>query len=171
MKELCEKARAWVTVNKKAVMIGGGIVGAIVLISLGVFFFRSKPAPALEVIVAPEPVVEPVVTKPVRRATRVSAKAAPRLSYTEAVRVYGGRRIQFSEICAATPMVSTYKTGTTLMLDNRSNKVRTFKVRDTVYTVPAYDYALAKVESTTTPEKVLIDCDASQNVATVLVQK
>ena len=56
------------------------------------------------------------------------------------------------------------------MIDNRSGTARTVRVSSN-YSIPAYGFKIVKLSSPTTPAIWYIDCDKSQNVATILIQK
>ena len=92
------------------------------------------------------------------------------LSYQDAVVIYKDTRIQFDANCKATPNNVTFKNGTDIMIDNRAPVARTIKI-DTNYTVGAYGFKIIKLSSATLPVTWLLDCDKSQNVATILLQK
>jgi hypothetical protein len=94
-----------------------------------------------------------------------------KLAYGEAWKIYGDRRIQFSETCYATPAHSTYKNGTEIMLDNRSPESKTFRLGNIAHVIAGYDYKIVKLSYDTFPTEVLIDCGAQQNVATIIVQQ
>ena len=100
----------------------------------------------------------------------VGATAAT-ISYTNALIKYADRRIQFNPTCQAFPNTVTYKDNTGIMLDNRSPVARTIKV-GTNYTVKAWGFKIVVLPDIYLKSKtILIDCDKSQNVATILVQE
>lgn len=93
------------------------------------------------------------------------------LSYQQALTKYEGRRLQFNDMCQATPNTVTYKDNTGIMLDNRSNKTRTIKV-GTTYTIKPYGFRIVTLPDTYRENSTYyVDCDKSQNVATILVQE
>ena len=93
------------------------------------------------------------------------------ISYTNALIKYADRRIQFNPTCQAFPNTVTYKDNTGIMLDNRSPVARTIKV-GTNYTVKAWGFKIVVLPDIYLKSKtILIDCDKSQNVATILVQE
>ena len=94
----------------------------------------------------------------------------PTSSYGQALLKYGSTRIQFNTTCQATPNNVTYKNSTNIMIDNRSAVAHTVKV-NSVYTIPAYGFKIIKLSSAILPVQFLVDCDNSQNVATILLQK
>ncbi len=134
---------------------------------------KNKSAePVLEDVVASqEEVTEstPVATK--KPTNSGNTAAAPSMSYEEALRVYEGRRIQFDESCIATPFQHTYKNGTSIMLDNRSNQMRSIYDLGQTVNIPAYGFKVITLSATTFPKTLLVDCDSRQNVATIIIQK
>ena len=96
------------------------------------------------------------------------------ITYTEALVAYANRRVQFSQpqgltSCNATPQKVTFKGGTKFMLDNRMGKIATIRFSNGVqYSLPAYGF---QIVSLVTPKTYAIDCNSSQNVATVEIQK
>lgn len=97
---------------------------------------------------------------------------APALTYQQALEKYKDRRLQFNDRCqASAPNVVTYKDNTGIMLDNRSAETRTIKVGAT-YTIKPYGFKIITLPDIyRQPQKLLVDCDGQQNVATVLVQE
>ena len=100
----------------------------------------------------------------------INTKNAPAISYADALAKYKDARIQLDKMCQATPNYVTYKNNTSIMIDNRSDVVRTVKV-GTDYSVKGYGFKIIKISSTKLPTTWLVDCDKSQNVATILIQK
>ncbi len=102
--------------------------------------------------------------------TPSASKPAPVLSYAEALSLYKDKRIQLDSVCQASPDNSTYKNNTKIMIDNRSNETRTVKVGD-VMTIKAWGFKILTLSSGTLPTTLFVDCNNSQNVATILIQK
>jgi hypothetical protein len=99
-----------------------------------------------------------------------SSSTGSSMNYTQAVAAYGDRRIQLDTDCQAHPNSVTYKNGTSIMIDNRS--ARSARVRHGgAFTISPYSFKIVKLTSDKLPATYLVDCGASQNVATVLVQK
>ena len=94
----------------------------------------------------------------------------PALSYQNALAKYKDVRIQLNANCQADPTQMTFKNGTEIMMDNRSPKDRTVKV-GSIYNIKAWGFKIVKLSSATLPATWLVDCDKSQNVATILIQK
>lgn len=101
----------------------------------------------------------------------VSAPPKP-LAYQDALNLYGSNRIQFDGVCQATPNNSTFKNNTDLMLDNRSPLLRRLHLGDMRdVSVRPWGFSIVTFSSDALPKTIMIDCDGSQNVATVLLQK
>ena len=93
------------------------------------------------------------------------------LSYKDALIKYADKRIQFDQACQAVPNNVTYKDNTGIMLDNRSPQARTIKI-GTNYTVKGYGFKIVFLPDVYLKAKtILVNCDKSKNVATILVQE
>lgn len=93
------------------------------------------------------------------------------ISYANALVKYADRRIQLDKTCQAIPNVVTYKDNTGIMIDNRSAQTRTVKI-DQTYTIKPYGFRIVVLPDIYLKSKtILVDCDGSQNVATILVQE
>lgn len=105
--------------------------------------------------------------KPVAKkgTTPVSGK-----SYTELVKEYEGKRIQFDERCQMVPKDPTFKNGTYVLLDNRSSSARTIKVGEMKYDLIAYGYQVVALSSSNLPKELLLSCGSSGNVGKILLQ-
>ncbi len=103
--------------------------------------------------------------------TDIVSSETSEISYANALVKYKDRRIQFDKTCQAFPNTITYNDNLGIMLDNRSPDTRTIKV-GTVYTIKGYGFKIIKLAdvSLNVDKTFLVDCDARQNVATVLVQ-
>ncbi len=96
---------------------------------------------------------------------------AASISYANALVKYADRRIQLDKTCQAIPNVVTYKDNTGIMIDNRSPQTRTVKI-DQTYTIKPYGFRIVVLPDIYLKSKtILVDCDGSQNVATILVQE
>jgi hypothetical protein len=101
-----------------------------------------------------------------------SGVAPVTMSYQTALSTYANRRLQFDKNCQATPNTVTYKSNTNIMLDNRSPESRTIRLGGLGnVTVKGYGFKIVNLTTATLPVTLSIDCGASQNVATVLMQK
>lgn len=93
------------------------------------------------------------------------------ISYANALVKYVDRRIQLDKICQAHPNTVTYKDNTGIMIDNRSPKTRTVKIAET-FTIKPWGFKIIVLPDIYLKSKtILVDCDASQNVATILIQE
>lgn len=92
------------------------------------------------------------------------------LSYTAASKKYANARMQINASCVIpSPYVNlTFKVGSSVMLDNRSNESHSVLFNGTRYTLGPYGFRIVTLN---TVKKFMVDCDKSQNVATVTVQK
>lgn len=101
----------------------------------------------------------------------VSRPSASTSEYTKLVAQYEGRRIQFGELCQATPNNVTFKNGTSILLDNRADEVRTMQLGNKSYTLAAYGYRVVTLNYSPLPYTITLDCNKQYNVATILIQK
>lgn len=99
----------------------------------------------------------------------VGAPAAS-ISYANALIKYKNARLQLDKTCQASPDKMSFKNGAFLMVDNRAPVARTVKV-GSVFSIKAYGFKIIKLSSATLPATWLVDCGASQNVSTILIQK
>lgn len=150
--------------NNTSLWVGGGIV----LVVIALFWFMGK-GPASNS--TPNDVVnEPASTQDVSSAVE-GATGVSSISYANALIKYADRRIQLDKICQATPNQVTYKDNTGIMIDNRSPSTRTIKV-GTIFTIKPYGFKIVILPDIYLKSKtLLVDCDKSQNVASVLVQE
>ncbi|TSC78089.1 MAG: hypothetical protein G01um101424_223 [Parcubacteria group bacterium Gr01-1014_24] len=95
---------------------------------------------------------------------------ATSISYAQALVKYKDARLQLDQECRATPANVTYKNNTNIMIDNRAPISRAVKV-GSVFSIKAYGFKIVKLSSLTLPATWYVDCDKSQNVAAILIQK
>jgi hypothetical protein len=78
------------------------------------------------------------------------APAPARLSYTEALKIYGvnGYRFQFSDNCLGIPGRLTIKKGGKFMLDNRDDVAHTIKLGSQTFRLSKYGFAIATASQT-----------------------
>lgn len=169
--------------NKK-IIIGAVIVDIILVGITTCIYFRYKGEPLLKsqnsITVSSDTQAtstgarEPESTQDTSPGTNSkAAKPSPAvsISYNDALRKYADRRIQLDKECQAYPNTVTYKDNTGIMIDNRSPKTRTVKVGET-YTIKPYGFKIVTLPDVYLKSKtILVDCDKSQNVATILVQE
>jgi len=104
-------------------------------------------------------------------ASPVASATAKPLTYGEALKKYASTRIQLDTICQATPNYMVVKTGTTIMLDNRSAEARVVALDTAKYNLLKYGFRLVTLRPTKLPYTFTIDCGASQNVGRILVER
>ena len=127
--------------------------------------------------------VEPLTANPITTETETETEsvqdigvgdagiAAAPISYASALAKYADRRIQLDKDCHAFPGNITYKDNTGIMIDNRSAKTRTVKVGSN-FTIKPWGFKIVVLPDVyLTSKTLLVDCDGSQNVATILVQE
>lgn len=120
---------------------------------------------------APPPVAAPGAPAAQEGAAPAAGQEWQNTKYTQAVLKYADVRMQFDAGCQATPNAATYKNGTTVMLDNRSEETRSIVIGGRTYTVPGLSYAIVKLTSAKLPATYMVDCDFQQNIATILLQR
>ncbi len=98
------------------------------------------------------------------------ASGSPGMTYSEAVRIFAARRMQFDQSCNATPESFTVKSGTTIMFDNRSSETRTIALDGTPYTLAAYGWKVLTLRSSRLPHTVSVDCGGGRNNARIILQ-
>ena len=86
---------------------------------------------------------------------------------------YEGRRIQLDN-CVLLPNYVTYKNGTKIMLDNRSNEPTEIRIDGRPIRLWAYEYHIVTLYNSSVPHTVDFDCQYlgqdQYNVARVLLQ-
>ncbi len=95
--------------------------------------------------------------------------SAPTLSYASALSKYQGVYLALDESCKASQNKITLRGGGPLMVDNTSDMDRVIKVGST-FNVRAHSFKIVQVDAGVAGATVPVDCDQSENVATVLVQ-
>ena len=124
---------------------------------------------AVQSSVSPTPT--PIPSKAVVKKSPVSGTAEQTLAYSEVVKQYAGRQIQFDANCQAIPTQTTFKNGTSIMFDNRSGDARTIKIGDVSYVFPGYGYKLLTLSSSTLPKTLNLNCGSAVNVGSILLQR
>ena len=153
-------------------------IAVVIVVILAIVFFVSKNNQR----VAVAPVVTDTATstttatstepESIQDTTGIKTGAGSvSISYANALVKYADRRIQLDLICQAHPNVVTYKDNTGIMIDNRSPQTRTVKV-GTTFTIKPWGFKIVTLPDVYLKSKtLLVDCDKSQNVATILVQE
>ncbi len=140
-------------------------VGVVLVVIALVWYASSRPKAVNQDNVE---VVEP--TEDVSEGSVNATVPAAAISYANALVKYKDARIQLGTNCQASPNNVTYKDNTSIMIDNRSAVARTVKVGST-FPIKAWGFKIVKLSSSTLPATWYVDCDKSQNVATILIQK
>jgi len=91
-------------------------------------------------------------------------------NYSALVNQYGDKRVQFDEGCQMRPSDVSFKSGTAVMLDNRSPSQRTIKVGNQSYYFQPYGYKILTLSSAALPASLKISCDATPDVGNILLQ-
>jgi hypothetical protein len=150
-------------------------LGAIVIIVLVVLWAMNRSVLSTsnvnQAVNQTSQTTTPISTEDTSTGSIHAATNEASLSYAQALITYANERIQFDETCQALPNTVTYKDNTAIMLDNRSPQPRTIKI-GVDFTVKAYGFKIIILPNVYLTSKTLyVDCDASQNVATILVQE
>src|SRR3989344_2701949 len=156
--------------EKNNLKIWGLIVVALVIIAT-VIFFVSQNKQIFVTEVNDSATTEPAESvQDSDQAAGITIDASP-ISYANALVKYADRRIQLDKDCRAYPSNVTYKDNTGIMIDNRSPKTRTVIV-GTTFTIKPYGFKIVILPDIYLKSRtILVDCDQSQNVATILVQE
>lgn len=150
------------------------IITTVVVVALLVFatyFILKMDKDVTPGAVDTTPVATTTATTSTTTTTKPQATTpAQALAYAEALKKYADRRIQITPTCQVVPNNATYKNGTTIMIDNRSDKTKSVKI-GSVYTVGAYGFKIVTLSSSTLPATFYVDCDKQQNSGTITIQK
>jgi len=112
--------------NKKVLYYG---IAAVVVLALIIFLMMKKGGPALTGDVDQEiDQTTGLSTEDTSTGSVNGGQKAPYIAYDEALVKYKDTRIQINSGCQAFPNNVTYKNGTTIMIDNRSNVDHLVKV-------------------------------------------
>jgi len=156
--------------NQKIVI--GVVVALVVIIGLVVFIKNmndnSQPASTMTNNQTQTP---PATTTPEQATTTPASSAKGSMAYTDAVVKYKDRRIQFTQTCQASPTNMVFKNPVTLMLDNRSTITQKITIAGKTYTIGSYKYTVITINQKTLPATLYANCNSSNNVATILMEK
>ena len=163
-KQIAVKIKNHIIGSKKWYLFG--IVGIVMVLILSILL--CKKTPVVQEIVPITPITEEISTPEQIPAPK---KKIVTLSYTAMVKKYTGKRMQFNDQCQMSPAQVTFKSGTEIMLDNRSNTTRKIVVGGTTRTLTPYGFTTIVLTSSTFPKTLLVDCGIQQNSGTILIQK
>ncbi|MEK7604089.1 MAG: hypothetical protein AAB461_03180 [Patescibacteria group bacterium] len=154
--------------NKWTILISLVVVAAVA-------FIFSQKRETDEVIdeLSPTPsvlIIEEVVNRG-KSAVVDSGTADQTAKYTQLIKDYEGRRVQFDIRCQAIPPNTTYKNNTKVMFDNRSGDARVITIGGVKYNFPGYGYKILNIYGSKLPASVSFDCGAAVNVGSILIQK
>jgi hypothetical protein len=138
---------------------------------IGLVFWMTNSSAPVSVSQNNAPVAPVVPTEDIS-AGSVNAGAGVTIAYADALVKYKNARIQLDDNCQADSQNQkmSVKNNTDIMIDNRSAMARTIHL-GSVFTVKAYGFKIVKISSAKLPATWLLDCDGSQNVATVSIEK
>ena len=148
----------------------------VVLVAVVALFFLTKKPKVVYDLFNPYPAVDSTLNQSVvEEGISVSAvvgsgTANQTIKYTQLVKDYEGRRIQFDINCQAIPANTTYKNNTKIMFDNRSGDARTFVIGGVKYNFPGYGYKILNISGSNLPAKVSFNCGSAVNVGSILIQ-
>jgi cytoskeletal protein RodZ len=102
-------------------------------------------------------------------ATSATSPAAT-IAYSDALVKYAKARLQLDTTCQGSPDNMTFKNNALLMVDNRAPVARTVHI-GSVFPIKAYGFKIIKLSSAKLPVTWKVDCDSSQNVSSILIEK
>lgn len=147
------------------------VIVVIVIIVIILFVSGNKQETSQPTIVNQLTTTKPAQNNQNNTSVKNTKVTTATLSYNEALKEYADRRIQLDPTCQAHPNNVTYKGNTSIMIDNRSSQTRTVKV-DTTFTIGPWGFKIVVLPNVNSSSKnIMVDCDQSRNVATILVQK
>ncbi|TSC76014.1 MAG: hypothetical protein G01um101431_1032 [Parcubacteria group bacterium Gr01-1014_31] len=151
-----------------------GVVGTAIIVGIGGWWLQSlAPRPGTAELLAADERTSPDA-QPENTAGRVRLASAGAVgvatTYDEALEQYGDWRIQLNDDCQARPPRMTVKSGTSVMLDNRSDDPQTVIANGTSYQIAPYYYRIITVRSGASPHTVYLDCGQGKNVALITAQ-
>lgn len=100
----------------------------------------------------------------------VTSGNAAQAKYTQLVKDYEGRRVQFDIGCQALVPNTTYKNNTKIMFDNRSGDARIITIGGVEYNFPGFGYKILNISGSNLPARVSFDCGSAVNVGGILIQ-
>ncbi len=153
------------------------VVAVVVIIILGIWIWTANSVsvtPVTDTGTATTTATTTVATTTVQAAEVGLTAGQPAIAYEDALSLYANERIQFSNpgataTCQALPTAVTFRSGVSFMLDNRLDRTAVIHfTTGVVYTLPAYSFEIITLNSI---HSYNVDCNASQNVVTVSIQK
>lgn len=164
--------------TKQQKEIGIAVIVFIVVLIIVALLSRESanaPAPVSETpsneIATSTPTSTPQAKPTAKSKTPSSTQIDQAAAYASALKKYAGNYIQFNSSCQAIPANVTFKNGTAVMFDNRSDKQITISLDDNKFVIKAFDYLAMKVTSKVLPKTISLSCNSSYNVGQILIQQ
>ncbi|MBI2063965.1 MAG: hypothetical protein HYT65_03170 [Candidatus Yanofskybacteria bacterium] len=146
------------------------VVLILALVLAVLILMNGRDQLAVQQTTSPMPTPTPTSAKMTAKKPPVSDTAQQTQVYSEVVKQYVGRHIQFDANCQAIPTQTTFKNGAAVLLDNRSGDARTIKIGDVSYSFPGYGYKILTLSSSTLPKTLNLNCGSAVNVGSILIQ-
>ena len=150
---------------------------AVVIVVFAVLYYSAKKSPGDQAEQQTAGEQQATSTQPAsstksggtsKKSTTPSTESA--LTYDQAIKEYGNKRIQFDPNCAVIPSYSNYLNNTKVMFDNRYEKGRWFYLDGKGYYLSPYGFKIVTLYSKTLPHTVMIDCGTGKNNGQILLQ-
>jgi|SRR3989344_2848426 len=101
-----------------------------------------------------------------------SSSVTQTLSYSDAVKIYANKTLQFDSNCLVNPSYLTLKEGTSIMLDNRANLQRAVYLDSVQYNIAPYGFKIATLTTNAPlPHTIQVDCGNGKNNGRILLQQ
>ena len=143
------------------------VIVVVAVVAYGLWALYHNPAPA---VVTSNTNQEVTPTEDTSVGSIDAGAGAASISYQNALIKYKDARLQIEQNCQASPDKMTFKNNAFMMIDNRSVAPHTVKV-GVAYPIKSYGFKIIQLSSKTLPATWLVDCDQSQNVSTISIQK
>ncbi len=149
------------------------IVIVVIVIAAGVWWMKGGSVPGVpSFTTTASPSSAAQASKTPSAVVKKTATPAPTQSatYSQLVQQFGDNRIQFDSSCQAQPKSMVVKNGTQILLDNRSDQVRTVVVNGNSYTLGGYGYQVVTLSTSSVPTTLRLSCNNLVNVGTVRLE-
>lgn len=157
----------WKTIAGFCGMILFGLVSLVIIDN----YKAEQPAKAPPVYAGTEDISEGSISAPKGQSLTTSNHEVRLLPYHEALGIYANRTIGIDSQCQMVPNQMIFKNNTKVMIDNPSPHLRTLKIGKNVTTVKGYGFKIINLYNSKLPVKLMVDCDTSKGVATILLEK
>jgi hypothetical protein len=144
----------------------------IVVIAIGLVFWSTMKSSTTVAPVAQNDTTSPAIvpTEDTSAGSIDVGAGAVTIAYADALIKYKGARLQIEQACQASPDKMTFKNNAYMMVDNRASVAHTIKIGST-FSIKAYGFKIIQLSSAKLPVTWLVDCDSSQNVSSILIEK